>query len=66
MATFLVLLNLCSGPATPATAYLDCVPTVGSEAWCPGEEGSEEPECVVTWVGELSDGRSIVRWEHAK
>lgn len=64
-AAWLVLLNLCSGPATPATAYLDCQPTVGEPAYCPGED-SEEPECVVTWVGELSNGRSIVRWEHAR
>lgn len=66
MASYLVLVwTLCSGPATPATAYLSCQPEVGELAYCPGED-SEEPECVVSSVERLHGGRSIVRWEHAR
>lgn len=65
---FLIMLDtLCGGSASAAgTAYMECQPEVGEYAYCPGEVDPEEADCVVTFVGNLSNGRSIVRWEHAK
>lgn len=66
MAMLTLLLTLCTGPATPATAYLDCTPQVGDYAYCPDVQGPEEADCVVTYVVKLESGHSIVRWERAQ